>query len=56
MESLKYLVSPGKMMLDMNKLQSGDLVYQQLLFDLTEYCGTESDFMMSGAKKERHPV
>ena len=36
MESLKYLVSLVNDVLDMNKLQSGDLKDQQLLFDLTE--------------------
>ena len=36
MESLKYLVSLVNDVLDMNKLQSGDLKEQQLLFDLTE--------------------
>ena len=35
MESLKYLVSLVNDVLDMNKLQSGDLKDQQLLFDLT---------------------
>lgn len=34
MESLKYLVSLVNDVLDMNKLQSGDLKDQQLLFDL----------------------
>ena len=36
MESLKYLVSLVNDVLDMNKLQSGDLKDQQLTFDLTE--------------------
>ena len=36
MESLKYLVSLVNDVLDMNKLQSGDLKDQQLLFDLTK--------------------
>ena len=36
MESLKYLVYLVNDVLDMNKLQSGDLKDQQLLFDLTE--------------------
>ncbi len=36
MESLKYLVSLVNDVLDMNKLQSGDLKDQQLIFDLTE--------------------
>ena len=36
MEALKYLVSLVNDVLDMNKLQSGDLKDQQLLFDLTE--------------------
>ena len=36
MEFLKYLVSLVNDVLDMNKLQSGDLKDQQLLFDLTE--------------------
>ena len=35
MESLKYLVSLVNDVLDMNKLQSGDLKDHQLLFDLT---------------------
>ena len=35
MEALKYLVSLVNDVLDMNKLQSGDLKDQQLLFDLT---------------------
>ena len=35
MESLKYLVSRVNDVLDMNKLQSGDLKDYQLLFDLT---------------------
>ena len=35
MESLKYLVSLVNDVLDMNKLQSGDLKDQQILFDLT---------------------
>ena len=35
MESLKYLVSLVNDVLDINKLQSGDLKDQQLLFDLT---------------------
>lgn len=35
MESLKYLVSLVNDVLDMNKLQSGDLKDYQLLFDLT---------------------
>ena len=35
MEALKYLVSPVNDVLDMNKLQSGELKDQQLLFDLT---------------------
>ena len=35
MESLKYLVSLVNDVLGMNKLQSGDLKDQQLLFDLT---------------------
>ena len=35
MESLKYLVSLVNDVLDMNKLQSGDLKDRQLLFDLT---------------------
>ena len=35
MESLKYLVSLVNDVLDMNKLQSGDLKDQQLAFDLT---------------------
>ena len=36
MESLKYLVSLVNDVLDMNKLQSGDLKDQQLTFDLTK--------------------
>lgn len=36
METLKYLVSLVNDVLDMNKLQSGDLKDQQLTFDLTE--------------------
>ena len=36
MKTLKYLVSLVNDVLDMNKLQSGDLKDQQLLFDLTE--------------------
>ena len=36
MESLKYLVYLVNDVLDMNKLQSGDLKDQQLLFDLTK--------------------
>ena len=36
MEALKYLVSLVNDVLDMNKLQSGELKDQQLIFDLTE--------------------
>ena len=35
MEALKYLVSLVNDVLDMNKLQSGELKDQQILFDLT---------------------
>ena len=44
MEALKYLVSLVNDVLDMNKLQSGELKDQQILFDLTMVLqGTEPD-------------
>ena len=36
MDSSRYLVSLVNDILDMNKLESGDIVDQELTFDLTE--------------------
>lgn len=52
MESLKYLVSLVNDVLDMNKLQSGDLKDQQLLFDLTMVLKELNQIY----DEERHPV
>ncbi|MFQ8843383.1 MAG: histidine kinase dimerization/phospho-acceptor domain-containing protein [Clostridium fessum] len=56
MESPKYLVSLVNDVLDMNKLQSGDLKDQQLLFDLDNGTTELNQIYDERAAKERHPV
>ena len=52
MEALKYLVSLVNDVLDMNKLQSGELKDQQILFDLTMVLRELNRFMMSGLQRK----
>ena len=52
MESSRYLVSLVNDILDMNKLESGDIVDQELTFDLTEILSrTNTEKQLQAAEK-----
>lgn len=56
MESLKYLVSLVNDILDMNKLQSGELKNQELTFDLPKILQKLNQIYAQRSKEKKYPV
>lgn len=56
MESLKYLVSLVNDILDMNKLQSGELKNQELTFDLAKILQELNQIYAQRSKEKKYPV